>query len=86
MPVTLAHVSNSFGNKPEYLLVKDICNLKFLAAEYTGDVKINDERFFISLGCPNSLAKETISCSQYIKFVGRYISQDAADEIQRRIF
>lgn len=80
------HISNSFGNKPEYMLVKDICNLKFLAAEYTGDVKISDEKFFISLGCPSSLAKEQISASQYMSFVRKYISQDAANEIQRRIF
>ncbi len=80
------HISNSFGNKPEYTLVKDICNLKFLAVEYTGDVKLNDERFFIQLGCPSTLAKETISTSQYLGFVRKYISQDTAAEIQRRVF
>ena len=80
------HISNSFGNKPEYVLVRDICNLKFLATEYTGDIKTNDERFFISLGCPSSLAKETISQGQYIGFVKKYISIDTANEIQKRIF
>ena len=80
------HISNSFGNKPEYILVRDICNLKFLATEYTGDIKTNDERFFIALGCSSSLAKETISQGQYIGFVKRYIYPDTANEIQRRIF
>ena len=80
------HISNSFGNKPEYMLVKDICNLKFLASEYTGDIMINDEKFFVSLGCPSSLAKISISQTQYLSYVRKYISPDAANEIQKRIF
>lgn len=80
------HVSDSFSNKPEYKLVEDICDFKFLATEYTGDVKISDEKFFVSLGCPNGLAKEQINDSQYVGFVRKYISQESANEIQKRVF
>lgn len=80
------HVSSDFSNKPEYSLVKDICDLKFLTSEYTGDVKISNERFFVSLGCPNTLSKKDISSGQYIKYVKQYVSKEAADEIVNKIF
>ena len=80
------HISNSIGgNKPEYMLVQDICNLKFLATEYTGDPKTNDVKFFIALGCPNSLAKQEIAKQTYLNLVKKYVGSKEADEINRRI-
>ncbi len=80
------HVSNNFGSKPEYQLVKEICNLHFLTTEYTDEVKINDERFFVTLGCPNTLAKEEITSAQYLTYVKKYIGKEIEQEIRQRIF
>ncbi len=80
------HVSNSIGgSKPEYILVQDICNLKFLATEYSEDPKINDVRFFIALGCPNSLAKQVITKQTYLSLVKKFIGSKEVDEINQRI-
>ena len=82
------HIPSEFAGgkmKPEFDLVSGVCELHYISNEYAFDPKL-DEKFFVSIGCADSLRKMTIGIKEYLDLVQRYIGTKEREEIRKRIF
>ena len=84
-PVDL-HIPSGFGRaRPEYSLIDDGGKLKFLSFHYQHEPKL-DERFFIEIGCADSLRLVKISIKEYLDLVAKYIGWEEKESIRTKIF
>ena len=80
------HIPSGFGRtRPEYNLIDDTRILDFLSSDYQHEPKL-DERFFIEIGCADSLRLINISTKEYLNLVGKYIGWEEKESIRTKIF
>lgn len=80
------HIPSGFGRtRPEYSLIDDRGKLKFLSFHYQHEPKL-DERFFIEIGCADSLRLIKISIKEYLDLVAKYIGWEEKESIRTKIF
>ena len=80
------HIPSGYaGSIPEYGLVRDVCNLKFISWESQTEPKL-DEKFFMRIGCAGTLKKIEITEEDYLGYVYKYIGKKSSEEIRTKIF
>lgn len=80
------HIPSGFGKqKPEYRLLQGISTLQFISLNYQSDPKL-DERFFIDIGCPDTLCQTACSQNEYLDLVKKYIGGKEKEDIRQKIF
>lgn len=80
------HIPSGFGKQiPEYRLLQGISTLQFITLNYQYDPKL-DEKFFVDIGCPDTLCQVECSQNTYLNLVRKYIGAKEGEEIRQKIF